>query len=162
MGLGFAGLCGQSLNIFFMEDETGGGISHDTLRQRLGWEENNHSYARFFVRFQISDYNMSNFEFDEGSTLPGWAEGAEFLIREKAEKLLGRVKPLMNQYISDRQKINRERDDFIEANENTDSMLFDQAMAGFEKRFRELYEAYIDAHMLIPGYQPPPDYEHKT
>ena len=86
---GFGLVIDKELNAWFCEPEQGEiNCSHTKELKRLGWVENTSEFIRSFVRVQYPDWIPGSFEFDEESTLPGWAEEHRQEIQDKCNRVL--------------------------------------------------------------------------
>jgi hypothetical protein len=151
---GFGALCAQCLDLYWIED-TGSGVSHSEILRRMGWEENNDVYVRFFVRIEIPGYLPRRFKFDESSTLPGWTENNLDEIKDKALKTLDKVVkvreewlPKMDKIVSDRIAAMMQGDSLI------DRILNEQTRVAVDQEYRLMREDYIKALSMIKGYVP--------
>lgn len=83
-------------NLYFIEPDVFGNVSHSAILRRLGWNDNTDQVLRHFVRVEYPDWTTDSFRFDEDSTLPGWVDEAE--IKTRCDKVLERVCSLFAKY----------------------------------------------------------------
>jgi hypothetical protein len=95
---GFGMIIGKDMAAYFCEPDSDGGVSHSEILRRLGWKENTDARLRAFVRVECSDWSIKTFRFDEGGTLPGWAEENRDEIVGLVKKALRRAAPAWAEY----------------------------------------------------------------
>ena len=93
---GFGCIIGKDLQLYFIEPDQGGDVSHSTILERLGWKENKNIHLRNFVRVECSDWTIKSFRFDEDKTLPGWVDKEEII--KLVTKTLRRAAPAWAEY----------------------------------------------------------------
>lgn len=96
---GFGCLIDKMLNLYFIEPDANGDISHSEIIDRLGWEDNENAYLRDFVRIECSLWTEETIHFDKDTNLPGWAEHAHDEIINKATNLMLRINKLIAPYM---------------------------------------------------------------
>jgi hypothetical protein len=93
---GFGAIVTKNLDLYFCEPDNEGDCSHTTILDRLGKQDNADSFLRDFVRVQCPDWTIASFEFDEDSSLPGWAD--EAAIATLVSKTLGKCALALAEY----------------------------------------------------------------
>ena len=111
---GFGLIVDKNLDAYFIEPDDEGDVSHSDIIYRLGWNDNQDTYIRSFVRIEFPDWTPESFQFDEADTLPGWAEEHRDEIRDKCVKVLEICAPIREQR---RQKIEAVEQEFNKVNE---------------------------------------------
>jgi hypothetical protein len=157
MADGFGILIQQNLTGFWIEGDENDSISHSSILERLGWNENRNPIVRYFARVQVPYYEMENFEFDEGSTLPGWAENNVEEIKEVTRKILNKVKPIMKKYHDAVWQLEQERGQAFVKNDGTYTagLLNSQVASKYNELIYKAKLDMIEAYKKIPGYVPP-------
>jgi len=106
MCMGFAVIVDKDLNLYFCEPESiSSDCSHSTILYRLGWKENTDKFNRKFIRIEYPQWTEYSFKFDEIYSLPAWAEENKHEIKNKADKLLNKVKPFLDIFKKEREAI---------------------------------------------------------
>lgn len=156
MASGFGALCGQNLALHWIEAFFGEEISHSTILERMGWEENESTYIRFFVRIQVYSYDIEQFEFDEGTTLPGWVENNRQEIKDNTEKVLVRVAKIRDKYHASMHSLDKKLQDLNKTlyNDLADYLLIHQRKEKLISDLEEMKNKAIAEYSLIPGYTP--------
>jgi hypothetical protein len=95
---GFGMIVTKEIQGFFCEPDSDGDCSHSTILERLGWKDNENQHTRNFVRIQCPDWHLKSFEFDEDSSLPGWAEESRDEIIALIKKTLRKAAPAYAEY----------------------------------------------------------------
>ena len=85
---GFGLIVDKNLDVYFVEPDSEGDVSHSEILYRLGWNDSQDTYIRSFVRIEFPDWTPESFQFDEEDTLPGWAEERRVEIKDKCVDLL--------------------------------------------------------------------------
>jgi len=95
---GFGAIVDKDLNLYFIEPDSDGDVSHSGILERLGWADNPNQHLRRFVRVECRDWTIASFRFDENSTLPGWVENNRQEIQDKVGKTVALCAPAWAEY----------------------------------------------------------------
>jgi hypothetical protein len=149
-GRGFSVAISQGLRGRWVEETVKGESSHETILRRSGWDDKQNTYIHYFVRVEVRFWDMTNFMFDEskrqedGSILPGWAEGNEQDIMNETERLLNMIIKVRNAL---------KLEDVVNDWWHHLSMGSQQSAIG---QYNKLLPQLVEAYSKIPGYLPPP------
>jgi len=95
---GFGAIVDKELNLYFIEPDSDGDVSHSDILNRLGWQDNTDTHLRRFVRVECRDWTLASFGFDEDSTIPGWVENNRQEIRDRVGKVVALCAPAYAEY----------------------------------------------------------------
>jgi hypothetical protein len=160
---GFGMIITKELKGYFCEPDTYGDCSHSETIKRLGIKENENQFIRNFVRVQCPNWKIGSFEFDEQSTLPGWAEeNREEIVSmvgkmlKKAYQALAEYKKVSDTALAEYKKVLDPA--WAEYKKVSDTAwaeykkVSDTALAEYEKVRDQALAEFIQKLSTIPGY----------
>jgi vacuolar-type H+-ATPase subunit E/Vma4 len=105
---GFGMIVTKDMKAYFSEPDDSGDCSHSEILKRLRINDNTDQFLRNFVRVQCPSWKIKSFEFDEESSLPGWAEENRQEIINLVGKTLKKAYPARAKYKKVRDAANAE------------------------------------------------------
>ncbi len=148
---GFGGIITQDGRLFFSEPDRSGDCSHSELLKRLDMKDSTSQFIRSFVRFQFPKWTAESFEWDEGSSLPGWVNDEH---KELAVKTLLRVAPAWAEYEKVREAAWAEYKKVREAALAEYEKVREAARAEYEKVRAPAWAEFINSISGVTGYVP--------
>jgi hypothetical protein len=157
-GLGV--IVSQGLKLYWVEGALfTQGISHQTIISRMGWDNTNDGkFLRFYARVQVPEWKIGNFQWDDGGTIPAWAEKNVEDVKDAVYKLLAKVNPLRDAFMKKVKALEKERDMKLiqRPEDDMDNLMNQQVSEKYQNLINQEYEKLMDEYKKIDGYLPDP------